>query len=77
MPFEPESNILLFRYGDDDALMVAIRDALVRRGEAHITSTEFAGKRWLRMTIMNALTREEDCRDVLDLIEASAARLRG
>ena len=76
VPFEPESNILMFRYGSDDAIMVAIRDEMVRRGEAHITSAEVGGKRWLRFTVMNARTEDAHVEQVLDLIESTATRLR-
>ena len=75
VPFEPESNILMFRFGDDDALMVGIRDAMVRRGEAHITSAEVGGTRWLRLTVMNPLTQAAHIDALLDLIERTAQRL--
>lgn len=75
VPFEPESNILMFRYGGDDALMANIRDALVRRGEAHITSAEVGGKRWLRLTVMNPRTTARQIDQLLDLVERTAQRL--
>ena len=71
---EPESNILCFRYGNDDELQVKIRDELVRTGRFHITSAEVNQSRWMRLTVMNPLTDEKIIVDLLDAIEELAAK---
>ncbi|MEM7612450.1 MAG: pyridoxal-dependent decarboxylase [Pseudomonadota bacterium] len=76
-PYEPETNILCIRYGDDDAMQDWIRDELVRTGQAHITSAVVDGRRWLRLTVMNKLTDESTIRELLALIEQTAQRYRG
>jgi L-2,4-diaminobutyrate decarboxylase len=55
---EPELNILCFRYHGDDATNQAIRERLIRSGEAWITSTMLRGRRVLRVTMINPRTEE-------------------
>src|SRR5690606_34323421 len=43
VPYEPESNIVCFRCGDDDAEQLAIRRALLDSGRAHLSSAEVDG----------------------------------
>ncbi len=76
VPYVPQSNILCFRYGDDDALMEAIREHLLRARRFHITSAELGGQRHLRLTVMNALTNEATVDALLDAIEETGAALR-
>ncbi len=45
-PFEPQSNILCFRYGDDDDRQVAIREHLLREGRFHLSSAVVGGRRY-------------------------------
>lgn len=73
-PYEPESNILCFRYGDDDAQQDRIREALLRERSFHLTAATVAGKRYLRLTVMNALSDESTIASLLDMIEARAAQ---
>ena len=68
-PFPTESNILCFRYKDDDDLQVAIRDRLLEEGLFHITSTEVHGNRYLRLTLMSPQTTENTIDGLLDAIE--------
>ena len=68
-PYPTESNILCFRYKDDDDLQVAIRDRLLEEGRFHITSTEVHGKRYLRLTVMSPQTTAETIDGLLDAIE--------
>ncbi len=72
-PYEPESNILCFRYGDDDALQDRIRETLLRDRTFHLTAATVAGKRYLRLTVMNKLTDETTIRALLAAIEKAAA----
>ncbi len=82
---EPESNILCFRYvgartADQaglDALNLAVREELNRSGEGWITTTVLAGKRVLRVTVMNPRTTEVDLMRVLDGLARTGARLAG
>jgi L-2,4-diaminobutyrate decarboxylase len=75
-PYEPQSNILCFRYGDDDALQVRIRDALVRDQTFHLTSADVNGKSYLRITIMSKHTDARTIECMLDAIEDKARELR-
>ena len=80
---EPESNILCFRYVGDgsvpadrlDALNLELRAAYNREGDGWITSTVLAGRRVLRVTVMNPRTTTADLERVLDGLEGAAARL--
>ena len=74
VPYEPETNILCFRYqGIDgnasDDLQQKIRFEMMKRKEFHITSTLINGTRYLRVTIMNKLTDESVLESLLDKIE--------
>ncbi len=71
-PYEPESNIVCFRYEGDDDLQVAIRDRLLAEGLYHISSTEICGKRYLRLTIINPQTTEDTIEGLLTAIERIA-----
>jgi L-2,4-diaminobutyrate decarboxylase len=68
----PESNILCFRYGRDDALQVELRERLLAEGRFHLSSTEVSGVRWLRMSVMAPATGEETIEELLDAIERLA-----
>lgn len=71
-PFEPQSNILCFRYGDDDAQQVAIRERLLREGRFHLSSAVVGGRRYLRMTVMSPHTDLDTVARLLDAIERTA-----
>jgi L-2,4-diaminobutyrate decarboxylase len=73
----PESNILCFRYGGDDALQVELRERLLAEGRFHLSSTEVAGVRWLRMSVMAPASSEETIEELLDAIERLAGAERG
>ncbi|MEO1230045.1 MAG: pyridoxal-dependent decarboxylase [Myxococcota bacterium] len=73
VPYAPESNILCFRYGDDDDLQQHIRDRLLRTGEFHLSSAVVDGRRHLRITSMGKYTRDEDIHAMLSAIEREAA----
>lgn len=75
-PYEPETNILCFAYGNDDQLQSDIRDHLVQQGLAHITSAVVDGRRWLRLTVMNPLTDANALRELLSLIKIAASDLQ-
>jgi L-2,4-diaminobutyrate decarboxylase len=73
----PESNILCFRYGSDDALQVELRERLLAEGRFHLSSTEVGGVRWLRMSVMAPASSEETIEELLDAIERLAGAERG
>jgi L-2,4-diaminobutyrate decarboxylase len=75
-PYTPESNILCFRYRDDDELQVAIRDRLLEEGRFHISSTEIHGSRYLRLTVISPQTNEATIDGLLDAIERIAVNIR-
>lgn len=59
-PYLPESNIICFRYisgEDSNEYQLQIRNEIVKRGNYYITSTEVNDVRYLRMTVINALTK--------------------
>jgi L-2,4-diaminobutyrate decarboxylase len=71
-PYVPESNILCFRYGSDGAEQIAIRERLLAIGDFHLSSTEIAGQRYLRLTVMAPSTDEATIERLLDRIEQAA-----
>lgn len=77
-PYMPEANILCFRYtkfGTDNDFQLAIRDALVSRGNYYISSTELRGERYLRLAVMNPLTEARHIEGLLREITVVAAQL--
>jgi L-2,4-diaminobutyrate decarboxylase len=76
---EPESNIVCFRYSpegfNDSALNMmnsGIRDRIIKEGSFYIVQTELDSIIWLRLTIINPLTSENDLRDLLLRIKQTA-----
>jgi L-2,4-diaminobutyrate decarboxylase len=80
---EPECDILCFRYvgsgrrSDDalDALNRDLRERYNQSGEGWITATNLAGRRVLRVTLMNPRTTTGDVRDILDGLARVGAKL--
>ncbi|GAB4542848.1 MAG: aspartate aminotransferase family protein [Parvularculaceae bacterium] len=67
----PESNIVCFRMKDaDDAQQLRIRRALLEGGRFFPSSTEFMGRRWLRLALMSETTRLDHIAALLDEIRA-------
>ncbi len=75
-PYEPESNILCFRYraGGND-LHLEVRRRLAEEGDFHVAATELARIRHFRLTIMSPETSEADVERLLDRIEHIASSL--
>ena len=70
-PFEPESNILCFRYipaGNENEAQLKLRNKIVDRGNFYITSSEFKHKRYLRLSLMNPITNLQHIKNLLDEI---------
>jgi L-2,4-diaminobutyrate decarboxylase len=80
---EPESNILCFRWVGDGAMDDTqldqfnreLRERYNRSGAGWITATNLAGRRVLRVTIMNARTSVADVREVVDGLAREAQRM--
>ena len=75
-PVEPESNILCFRLRGADDLQFALRDALIADGSFHLSTAEFAGRRYLRASFMNPDTTMSDVRALADRLRQAAATLQ-
>jgi L-2,4-diaminobutyrate decarboxylase len=67
----PVFNIFCFRHRSDDETNAALREKLIRSGEAWITSTVLKGRRVLRVTMINPRTERGD----VDRMLASLRRL--
>jgi L-2,4-diaminobutyrate decarboxylase len=65
-PYEPESNIVCFRYGTGD--QAALREQLMAEGSFHLSSTEIDGARHLRVTVMAPATDDGTLASLLDRI---------
>jgi len=78
-PFEPESNIVLFRWtggpGDLDRMQRRLRRALMEEGGFYLSGASFQGRRWLRATVMNPATTGEHFERLLDRVEALASAM--
>jgi L-2,4-diaminobutyrate decarboxylase len=74
-PYEPQSNILCFRYGTDDELQIRIRESLLQQGRFHLSSATIAGRRYLRLSVMSPDTNEETIKQLLEAIEQVAASI--
>lgn len=69
----PESNIVCFRVDGDDALQTRIRKRIMRDGDFLLSQADVAGRRWLRMALMNPLTDVATVDRLLDRIETIVA----
>lgn len=65
-PYEPESNIVCFRYGAGDQTL--IRERLMADGAFQLTSAEIDGLRHLRVTVMAPATDDKTLEALLDRI---------
>lgn len=74
-PYFPEANILCFqytKYGTDNDFQLQIRNEIISRGNFYITSTELNKVRYLRLTVMNNLTKESHIKALLkEIIEVA------
>jgi L-2,4-diaminobutyrate decarboxylase len=68
----PQFNIFCFRHRSDDATNAALREKLIRSGQAWITSTLLKGRRVLRVTMINPRTERGDVDRMLDAIRRLA-----
>lgn len=75
LPVAPQTNIVCFRYGEDDDQQLALRKAILRQGNHYLSTTTYRGRRYLRLALMNPATDEHTLTRLLDEIEAAAATL--
>ena len=80
---EPESNIVCFRHtpegagADDlDAIQTRAREAIVKSGAFFLVRTMLRGRVWLRTTLMNPRTTEDDLRALLPEVRRVSAPAR-
>jgi L-2,4-diaminobutyrate decarboxylase len=73
---EPESNIVCFRYAPEgynentiNKTNAAIRDKIIKEGSFYIVQAELDGKIWIRLTIINPVTSENDLGLLLDRVK--------
>lgn len=77
-PYFPQANILCFqyqKYGKSNDFQLTLRNELVKRGNFYITSTEVGGVRYLRLSVMNPLTKVEHIKNLMKEIEIIAAAI--
>ncbi|HZB32324.1 MAG TPA: pyridoxal-dependent decarboxylase [Streptosporangiaceae bacterium] len=75
-PYEPQTNIVCFRRGCSDDAQIAIREYLMKEGTFHLSSTQIAGSRYLRLTVMAPATDEETLHRLLDAIDRASRASR-
>lgn len=62
----PQTNIVCFRHGTGD--QGRLRRRIVESGAFHLTQVDLHGTTWLRVTLMNPLTREDDLEALLETV---------
>jgi len=73
----PDCNIVCFRHtpqgvpaSELDTLQVRLRESLVTSGDFYLVQTTLGGHVWLRVTLINPLTTDEDLATMLDALRA-------
>jgi L-2,4-diaminobutyrate decarboxylase len=71
----PESNIVCFRYAANgygdlalNHINAAVRDKIIKEGSFYIVQTELDGKIWLRLTIINPVTSQDNLSALLQRV---------
>lgn len=72
LALRPEFNILCFRVAGSDELQLELRRRIVEAGRHFISTAEFRGRRWLRLSLMNSETGMEDIRSLVAEVEELA-----
>ena len=78
-PYQPESNILCFRYtkyGNDNDFQLAIRNKLIQNGNFYITTAVVKGERYLRLSVMNELSEKANIEAMLIEITTIAEEIK-
>ncbi|SDQ85104.1 pyridoxal phosphate-dependent decarboxylase family protein [Thermostaphylospora chromogena] len=74
-PYEPQSNIVCFRYGSREVDQAALRKRLMDDGTFYLTSTEVDGVRHLRATVIAPATDDKAIEALLDAIAEVGTRI--
>jgi L-2,4-diaminobutyrate decarboxylase len=79
---EPMANIVCFRHRPEgvanealDALQAKVRDAIIKDGGFYLVQTKLAGRLYLRTTIINPLTTDQDLEALIHRVREVAAKL--
>lgn len=64
-PVAPQSNILCFRIEGSDTLQLKLRDRLLAQGRFYISTTTFNDTRYLRLVLINPLTKLEHIQQLI------------
>jgi len=65
----PEFNILCFRVAGSDERQLELRKRMVEEGRHFVSTAEFRGRRWLRLSLMNPDTSMDDIRSLVAEVE--------
>jgi L-2,4-diaminobutyrate decarboxylase len=72
---DPDANIVCFRFAPKgianselNRINTAIRDTIIKEGSFYIVQTELEGKLWIRTTIINPVTDEEDLMELIQRV---------
>jgi len=68
----PEANILCFRPLRAAGAELRLRDQLINEGRFHLSTTLFAGQRWLRIVLMSPQTDERTIDQLLERLRQEA-----
>jgi L-2,4-diaminobutyrate decarboxylase len=73
---DPESNIVCFRFAPEgyenntlNKVNSEIRNRIMKEGSFYIVQAELGGKIWLRLTIINPVTSEDDLKDLVQRVK--------
>jgi L-2,4-diaminobutyrate decarboxylase len=72
VPYQPESNILCFRYAPAPHGQLQIQERLRQQGQFYLSTTQLAGTTYLRASIMSPATSETTMQDLLHAIVKTA-----
>lgn len=75
VPFEPETNILLFRVDGAEIEQAALRERLMEDGRFYITAAKHRGRDYLRLTVMQPGTSKSDLEDLAGCLATEASQL--
>jgi L-2,4-diaminobutyrate decarboxylase len=84
LAIRPDANIVCFRYASANIneaelnrLNVLIRDRIIKDGSFYIVQTELEEKIWLRTTLLNPVTNDEDLKELIRrIIEIGKAEIQ-
>lgn len=69
-PVRPQANILCFRVDGDDERQLFIRDQLIAEGKYYLSTSDFGGRRCLRLSLMSPQTTLRTIQDLVSEIRS-------